>query len=285
MKIRFVSGVWLAFLAAFLWSTGGVGIKLLSLDGLQISAFRAFFAAAALVPFFRLRDIRWNYNLIGFLISFAVMTSTFVIATKLTTAANAIALQYTSVFWVFLIHELPRLKKFPKEKIVPFVFVLLGILSYLSEPNTGTNVLGNIIALTSGLAFGLVAVFLKRISVSNGAGIVCLANLFSFIVLFSIIGFSVPSFEKPVFTISILFYLGAVQISAAYFIFNKALKTVSALTGSFVALLEPVLNPIWVYFVLRETPTFQGIIGWICLMAGVVTYLMKQGNNNPTKAV
>ena len=207
------------------------------------------------------------------------MTSTFVVATKLTTAANAIALQYTSVFWVFLIHELPGQKRFPKEKIVPFVFVLLGILFYLSEPNTGTNVLGNIIALISGLAFGLVAVFLKRISAPNGAGIVFLANVFSFLILFSIIGFSVPSFENPVFTISMLFYLGAIQISAAYFVFNKALKTVSPLTASFAALLEPVLNPVWVYLVLREMPTFQGIIGWICLMAGVITYLMKQGNN------
>ena len=279
MRIRFVTGVWLAFLAAFLWSTGGVGIKMLSLDGFQISAFRAFFAAAALAPFFRLRDINWNLDLIGFLVSFAVMTSTFVIATKLTTAANAIALQYTSVFWVFLIHELPRQKRFPKEKVLPFLFVLLGIWFYLSEPNTGTNVLGNIIALTSGLAFGLVAVFLKRISAPNGAGIVFLANVFSFLVLFSIIGFSIPSIEEPVFTISMLFYLGAIQISAAYFVFNKALKTVSALTGSFVALLEPVLNPIWVYLVLSEMPTFQGIIGWICLMAGVVTYLMNQRNN------
>ncbi|MCK4965542.1 DMT family transporter, partial [bacterium] len=132
---------------------------------------------------------------------------------------------------------------------------------------------------TLGKFFYNVAVFLKRISAQNGAGIVCLANVFSFLILFSIIGFSIPSFENPVFTISMLFYLGAIQISAAYFVFNKALKTVSALTGSFVALLEPVLNPIWVYLVLKELPTFQGIIGWICLMAGVVTYLIKQRNN------
>lgn len=279
MKIKFAAGIWFAFLAAFLWSTGGVGIKILSLEGMHISAFRAFFAAAALIPFFRLRYVKWNLNLVGFLMSFAVMTSTFVIATKLTTAANAIALQYTSVFWVFLVYELPRQKRFPKSMIVPFVFVFLGILFYMREPNTGTNVTGNLVALTSGLAFGLVAIFLKRLSISNGTSIVCLANVFSFLILFLLVGFTIPSVENPVFTTGMLFYLGAFQISVAYIIFNRALRTVSPLTGSFVALLEPVLNPVWVYMILREVPTFQGVMGWICLMGGVITYLMARSNN------
>ena len=101
-----------------------------------------------------------------------------------------------------------------------------------------------------------------------------LANFVTFIILFAIMGFKIPVFENVAFDIGILLYLGVFQIALSYIIFNKALRTVSALTANFVALIEPVLNPIWVYFILGEFPTFHGIIGWICIMASVVIYLL-----------
>ena len=283
MKVKLSLGIWLAFLAAFLWSTGGIGIKSLSLDGFQVTAFRSFFAALVLLPFFKTREIKWNKTLIGFLLAFSWMSTTFVVSTKLTTAANAIALQYTSVFWVFFIDELPVKKTIPKEKIIPFVLVLLGIWFYMTEPDTGTNVLGNLLALSSGLAFGIVVILLRRLSLHDGKSVICLANGVVFIILFLIMlirGFNLPDVKNVVFELSVLIYLGVFQIAAAYIVFNKALQSISALTGSFVALSEPVLNPIWVYLFLKEVPTFQGIMGWICLMISVFIYLLTLNHQN-----
>lgn len=283
MKDKVSVGICFAFLAAFLWSTGGVGIKVLSLDGFQVAAFRSFIAALFLLPFFRLGEIKWNKTLVGFLLAFTWMSASFVISTKLTTAANAIALQYTSVFWVFLIDELPVKKTIPKEKIIPFILVLLGILFYMTEQNTGTNVLGNVLGLSSGLGFGVVVVLLRRLSLPNGKSVICLANGVVFIILFLIMlimGFNLPDVKNVVFELSILIYLGVFQIATAYIVFNKALQSISALTGSFVALSEPVLNPIWVYLFLKEVPTFHGIMGWICLMISVFIYLLTLNHQN-----
>jgi len=274
VKVKLSPGIWLAFLAAFLWSTGGIGIKSLSLNGFQVTAFRSFFAALALLPFFRMREIKWNKTLIGFLLAFSWMTTTFVVSTKLTTAANAIALQYTSVFWVFFIDEFPVKKTIPKEKIIPFILVLLGIWFYMTEPDTGTNVLGNLLGLSSGLGFGIVVILLRRLSLHDGKSAICLANGVVFIILFPIIGFNLPDVKNVVFELSILIFLGVFQIATAYIVFSKALRSISALTGSFVALIEPILNPIWVYLFLKEVPTFHGILGWVCLMVSVFIYLL-----------
>jgi len=284
MKTKFAPGIFLAFIAAFLWSTGGIGIKALSLNGVQIACFRALFSSLAFLPFFRLSKLKWNRLLIGFIISFTWMTTSFVVSTKLTTAANAIALQYTSVFWVFLFDELLVKRTLQKEKILPLVIVLIGIWFYMSEPNTGTNVLGNIIGLSSGMAFGLVAIFLRRLSLPDGKSLICLTNGIVFVILFMATGFEIPITENVVFELSVLIYLGAVQIALSYAIFNKALHTITSLTGSFVALIEPVLNPIWVYLLLKEVPTFNGFMGWICLMTSVVIYLLTLNTKNSDKS-
>ena len=280
MKTKILPGILLASVAAFLWSTGGIGIKVISLDGLHIACFRALAASLALLPFFKISNLRWNKLFAGFIFSFIWMTTSYVISIKLTTAANAIALQYTSVFWIFFIDEFPRIKTIPKEKILPLILVLLGIWFYMSEPNTGTNVLGNIIALTSGVAFGMVVIFLRRLSITDGKSLICITNGFTFVILFAISGFEIPVMDNLVFDSSILIYLGAFQIATAYVIFNKALKSVSSLTGSFVALIEPVLSPIWVYIFMKEVPTFNGIMGWICLMASVIIYLLTLNHKN-----
>ncbi|MFH1761296.1 MAG: DMT family transporter, partial [bacterium] len=212
MKFRFSVGIWFAFLSAFLWSTGGLGIKILPFDGIQVTAFRSLIAALILLPFFRPSKIKWNKTLVGFVISFTWMCTSFVVSTKLTTAANAIALQYTSVFWVFFIDELPVIKRIPKGKIPPLIIVLVGILFYMTEPNTGTNVVGNLLALSSGFAFGLVAITLKRLSLPDGKSAICLANAVNFIVLFIFMRFQLPHLNNAAFELSILIFLGAFQI-------------------------------------------------------------------------
>ena len=280
MRIKILQGILFAFFAAFLWSTGGLGIKVISLNGLQIACFRALVASLVLLPFFKISKLKWNKLFAGFIFAFAWMTSAYVISIKLTTAANAIALQYTSVFWIFLIDEFPRIKTIPKEKILPLILVLIGIWFYMSEPNTGTNVLGNVIALSSGIAFGVVVVILRRLSLPDGRSLICITNGFTFVILFAISGFEIPVMDNLVLDSGALIFLGAFQIGFAYVIFNKALQSISPLTGSFVALVEPVLSPIWVYIFLKEVPTFNGIIGWICLMISVIIYLLTLNNKN-----
>ena len=128
------------------------------------------------------------------------------------------------------------------------------------------------IAVISGLFFGLVAIIIKRLAARHSLSLICLVNLGSFLPLWAVSGFIVPV-EATLIDWSILVYLGVFQLGLAYIFFNRALRTISPLTGSFVSLIEPLLNPLWVWLLIGEIPTLHGIIGWCCLMASLLLYL------------
>ena len=101
-------GVLLVAAAALLWSTGGIGIKAVAEPPLKVTFYRSLFAAIALMLFLP-RDAwaarRWKSTplFIAAIISYAACLTTFVVATKWTTAANAIFLQYAGAIWVLLL--------------------------------------------------------------------------------------------------------------------------------------------------------------------------------------
>jgi drug/metabolite transporter (DMT)-like permease len=271
------TGIWCAVIAAVLWSTGGIGIKAAAFDGPTTAAFRALFAGLVFLPFVRWKSFPRTWLLLVFIVIFALMSGTFVMATKLTTASNAIALQYTSIFWVFLFTEFPRTRRIPAPLIFPLALLFIGIFTFFQEPDTGTNVIGNILALSSGIWFGLVAITIKKLAVDHGVSLVCLANLGAFPLLWAVSGFQLPV-EATMTDWSVVIYMGIFQMGAAYWFFNKALHSISALTGSFVTLVEPLLNPIWVWLIIGEIPSMEGILGWCCLMLSLLLYLRAQRN-------
>lgn len=271
MTRHFHSGIPLMAAAALLWSTGGVGIQALSLDGATIAAYRGLFSGLVFLPFFRPRLIRWTWTLALFLAVFVTMSSTFVIANRLTAAANVIALQYTSVFWVFLVEEVLPHRRMPRNKILPLGLVLVAIGCFFSEPDTGTNLLGNALALVSGITFGMVAVLMRRMAQPHSISLAALANFAVFPVLWAGSGFTVPDVPLPEW--GILIALGVVQMGVSYVLVNRALRSITALTANFVSLVEPLCNPLWVLLLLGHMPTGFGMAGWGCLMLSLVLYL------------
>src|SRR5207237_5805399 len=101
-------GILLVAAAALLWSTGGIGIKAVAEPALKVTFYRSLFAAIALMIFLPRKAWavrRWTSTplFIAAIISYAACLTTFVIATKWTTAANAIFLQYAGAIWVLLL--------------------------------------------------------------------------------------------------------------------------------------------------------------------------------------
>src|SRR5438552_1530196 len=104
-------GILLIAAAALLWSTGGIGIKAVSDPALKVTFYRSLFAAIGLMLFLG-RNVwgrrQWKSSaaFIIAIVSYVVCLTSFVIATKWTTAANAIFLQYAGVVWVLLFSPL-----------------------------------------------------------------------------------------------------------------------------------------------------------------------------------
>jgi len=267
-------GILYAIIAAFIWSTGGVFIKLVNAPAMYIAMVRSLIAFLAFLPFLKLKEIKWSKNLIFLLLSYSYTLISFVVATKLTTAANAIILQYTAPIWLFSFYFIIK-KKIDTKKILPIILVLIGIILFLFDSSKQSNMLGNVIALSSSFSFAAVAYFSAISHKTSNASLIALCNLATFL-------FALP-FTKDIVTITLslhvsdiigLLLLGSVQIALGYLFYIKALKLISPLDASLICLLEPLLNPIWVYIFVKELPTLIAFIGFLFILFGILTNII-----------
>jgi len=264
-------GLVLISLAAFFWSTGGLFIKLLNnIDAYQISFYRSVIAALTIVAISAVKKqkIKYSFDLISVLCftTFSGILILFVIATKLTTAANAIFLQFSAPIYLVLLEPIFFKTKFDKRNLITVAVVLFGMsLFFLGKLELG-NILGNVLAICSGICFALFTLFLKwkkQIHKSNDTiSNVVLGNLLVGLICLPII---FPNLSLDGTQTMILIYMGAVQIGISYIIFNEGIKYVSATESMIIATLEAIFNPIWVFFGVGETPSVFSIIG-----AGVI---------------
>lgn len=192
------------------------------------------------------------------------------VANKMTTAANAIVLQYTSPVFIILL-SLFVLKQKPKKRdIFALIGVAFGISLFFYEQFRGGNYLGDILALFSGLSFAGVF-FANKLPRASPIDATYLGNLFSVFLLPFV--FFDPGFMNfsplPWVMIAIM---GIFQLGFGYIFFSLGIKHTSATTSSIIATLEPILNPIWVFLVLGETPKTLALVGGAIVLVTVVIY-------------
>src|SRR5262245_56387082 len=93
----------LLVLCAVLWSTGGLLIKSIAWPALAVAGMRSAIAAIVLLLVLRTWRLRWSWWLGSGALAGAASMLGFVVATRLTTAANAIFLVYTAPLYVALL--------------------------------------------------------------------------------------------------------------------------------------------------------------------------------------
>jgi len=271
MKMKKLSGTLAVVSAAVLWSTGGVLIKYVPLEGVAIAGMRSLFAFLVFLPFLKPGRIKFSWKLALLLASYTLMNVTFVVSTKWTTAANAIAIQYTAPLWIFTAQAVFRVIKPTPRRTAPMALAAIGIVFFLMEPNVGSSFAGNMVALMSGVSYALTLVSFRALRDEHNANLVCLANLSSVVILLPLAASDLGALSGlPTPGWAALAYLGAVQIGASYFLYSKGVETVTALRASTIGLLEPVLNPIWVFIIIHEIPTPYGIAGAVAILTGVL---------------
>lgn len=263
-----------AAVAALIWSSGGVFIKLVDAPGFYIAATRSLVAGLFFLPFVKFNKIRWSFKLILLIFCYAYTLIGFVVANKLTTAANAIILQYTAPVWLFVIYTIIK-KKLDAAKLLPVLLAGAGIIIFLFEPRQGTNVLGNLIALSAGVAFAGVAYLSAQEHGVSGPGLISICNLATFVL-------ALPFLRAPFETtaslelmdIAGILLLGSFQIGFGYFFYMKSLKLISPLDTSLICLLEPLANPVWVLIFIGEVPTLFAIAGSVFILAGITANIL-----------
>src|SRR5918995_1530230 len=199
----------LIFLAALLWSLAGVFIKLLDIHPLTIVFYRSFFASLVFVPFLKSSELRFNRPIIVSVISYTAAITAFVSANKLTTAANAIVLQYTAPVLVYLFSRLVLGEKISPPNGLALAVSTVGV-GCISFDNAGKPEMpGVVLALVSGVLFAIYMLNLQRMKEFSASYLTWLNNLFCAVLL-------LPLSESPLSLstdqLCIVAVMGAVQL-------------------------------------------------------------------------
>lgn len=267
------SPILLVLLAALLWSTGGLFIKATSLNAFELSFGRSLLAALTVAFFTRREGFRLNGVTVLASLLYTGLLLLFVVATKLTTAANAIFLQYTAPIYVLLLEPLFYKERFRRNDLLTVVVCLAGMSLFFVGKLRPEDVSGNLAALASGLCFAFYFLLLRhpRAREVNRASSVIYGNLL-LVILTAPVGLAALRHSSAQDLGSVLF-LGVFQIGIAYTLFTLGMaRGVRSLDASIIGYVEPVLNPVWVFLVLGERPSSWALFGGCIIIAAVVTH-------------
>ena len=254
-------------IAALMWSLGGLFIKLVDLNPMAITGIRSLGAAVVLLIYIKKPKLYLNRYFFSGVLAYSMMVILYVISIRLTTAANAIFLEFTAPLYVvafsyFLLNE--RINRFD---IFAMVIIFLGMGLFFMDELSLYGFWGNILALLAGVCLALVTVLIRK-EKESAFEIVFFGNALTTIIClpFIIQGFSSTT-QVDWF---IIFGLGIFQLGIPYLLYTTALKYVSALDAILVGMLEPVFNPIWVYIFVGEAMGEWAFIGAALVIIGTL---------------
>ena len=263
--------------ASLLFSLGGLGIKLIPWQPLSINGARNLISIVMIAFYMKKTGHKLivNKGVLTGAFCMCATTTLYVIANKLTTAANAIVLQFTApVFLIFIMaiffHERPT-----RLDIATCVVVLAGIVCFFVDSLTSGGGLGNLLALLSGVTYA--GVFM----LNTFPGADSLSSILIGQIVSGVIG--IPfllqerDFSGPV--LGAVFMLGFFQLGLAYIFFSRGLEAVPPVTASLTSGLEPVLNPVWVAIFYKETISPIALVGAVIVVGAIVCYNLKKAIN------
>jgi drug/metabolite transporter (DMT)-like permease len=196
------------------------------------------------------------------------VTTLFAVDNKLTTAANAIVLQFTAPAFVILLmallyHEKPR-----RVDLLTCGAVLLGVILFFVDGIQAGNLPGNIAAVVSGVCYA--GVFMMNTGEKADAISSCFLGQLTAGVLLTPLCFGETDFSVP--TLAAVFALGAVQVGGAYILFSLGIKRTPPVTASLITGMEPIMNPLWVALFYGEAVSTLSVIGSVIVVGSIVLY-------------
>jgi len=263
-KERYKSILFLV-VSAVLWSSGGILIKLVNWNPIAIAGMRSAIAAAIMLIVIKKPRFSWSFAQVGGAVCYAATLGTFVSATKMTTAANAILLQYTAPIYVALFGAWLLGEKTTKLDWVVILAVMGGMVLFFMDRVSGGNFMGNILAILSGVFYAGMALLMRKQKDESPLVSMFLGNII--IAVFSI-PFMIGPMPDAKSWIGLLI-LGVVQIGIPYILFSIAIKNVTALEAMLIPVIEPILNPIWVFLVMGEVPGKWAFVGGLIVITFV----------------
>ncbi len=272
---------------SIMWSIGGIFIKLIPWNPIIIAGIRSLIALPVVYIYIRLAGLKLKLNkknvFTGLFLFMTIIL--FVPATKLTTAANAIVLQYSSPVFIILLNIFLYKQRPRRKDLFAVIAAMAGILLCFADKfgaSSPTSLLGDFLAILSGIGVAVFFVFgNKSDSLDDNLSAIFAGHLITFACSVPFILLSPPVLTPS--SAAFILLLGVVQIGIPYILYGRAIKAASPLMCSLLAMLEPLLNPVWVFIGVGEKPSVFSLLGGVIVIAVVTVWSLsniKDAANN-----
>ncbi len=284
-------------LCALLWSTGGVLVKLVPWNAFAISAVRSIIGGVFMclwvrrLPNFVIRsadgnriDRKATLNLWLGGLMYALTMIFYVLGNKLTAAVNVIVLEYTSPIYIILFAPLLTKEKNRPSDYLTALGVMGGMVLFFSEGMETGNLAGNILGMLSGVTYGFATIFMRRQGSEDSINSFLISHVIAAVVCLPVaisLGFADPVAALSGESVSSAGYslwiavagivlLGIFQVGFPSILYSRGLIGVRALTASFVSMIEPLMNPVWVMLLVGEVPSLRSIGGSVIILGCIL---------------
>ena len=251
---------------ALMWSLAGFNIKMIEWSPYAIAAGRSLVAVILLAPMVLRKGFqKIDRYVIGGAICYAAFNYCFITSTTLTSSAIAIMMQYTAPIYVALLSWLFLRERVGWADIISVGFVFLGMIFFFLDSNSGGSLKGNIVSIFNGITFAGISIFLRLQKDGNPALSMYLGNVIS-----AVAGLPIMWNAGMPDTISLLFLLLAgLLVAVSYTLYAKASTGLAALETVLIPIIDPVMNPVWVFLFLDERPGALTIVGAAVILVSV----------------
>jgi len=253
---------------AFLWSIAGLFIKVIDWNPFAIAGARSLIASIVILGYLRRPRIHFSFPQIAAAVANAATMLLFVSANKTTTAANAILLQYLApVFTVFAGAVLLK-ERAHWEHFVALPLVAASMLLMFFDDLGGGRLLGNVLGVLSAVTFSLYFVFMRMQKDGSPLESILLSHWITGGICI-LISFFLPVPDITPKSLAAIAVLGVVQIGLSAILFSIAIKGIPAVQANLIAVIEPVFNPVWVFFAIGESPGVHALAGGVIIIVAV----------------
>lgn len=251
--------------SAFLWSTGGVLIKWVDWHPIAITGVRSAIAAVVLWAILRHPHFDWSPAQIGGAVAYAATVLLYVSAVKITTAANAILLQYTAPVYVALFGAWFLQERTTWIDWLAVALSLAGMVLFFRESLSGQALWGDVLAVLSGVTLAWMVLFLRKQKAGGPMESVLLGNIIAAAASIPFLWGPAPSLRGW----AGIGLLGVFQLGLSYALYTTAIRHVTAVEGVLFSMIEPILNPIWVLLLIGERPGPWAIAGGALVVTSI----------------
>lgn len=252
-------------LAAVLLSTAGLLIKVITVHPLALLSARSAIAALVIGLFMGRPHFRWSLPQLGGAVALVGAQSFFILATRETTAANAIFIQYTAPVYVAFFGIWYLREPVRRLDWLALLAVAVGLLLFFSGGLSSAGATGNFYALLAGLSFAWFMLFMRKQKDSSTVETIFLGNLFAALIGLPFLWAATPTAADW----AGMLFLGVFQIGVPFLLIASTIKRLTAVEAILIQTLEPILNPIWVVLVIGEAPAPLALLGGLVVLGAV----------------